>query len=76
MGKKFVVQQRDRNISGEAEYLVVNLEDKARPVANFATREEADAHAEKLNAGPLDWDEQEEWQDEDDWDDDQDGDSA
>lgn len=73
---KFVVTERDRNVSGTAEYLVVNVEDKRRPVASFATREEADAHAEKLNAGPLDWDEQEQWQDDDDWDDDDDADSA
>ena len=39
------------------------------PVAAFATREEAEAHAARLAEGPFDWDEQEAWQDddEDDW---------
>lgn len=68
---KFVVQERDRNVTGTPEYLVVNVEDKGRPVASFADRPAAEAHAEKLNAGPLDWDEQEEWQD-DGWDDEDD----
>lgn len=69
---KFVVQERDRNTTGSPEYLVVNLEDKERPVATFGERAAAEAHAEKLNAGPLDWDEQEQWQD-DGWDDDDTG---
>jgi hypothetical protein len=67
---KFVVQERDRTTTGTPEYLVLNLEDRKRPVASFGTREEAETHAGKLNAGPLDWEEQEQWQDEDDWDDD------
>jgi hypothetical protein len=35
-------------------------------VANFATREEASTHAERLERGPFDWSEQEKWKDEDD----------
>lgn len=72
---KFVVQERDRNLTATPEYLVVNTEDKRRSVASFATREDAQAHADKLNEGPLDWDEQEQWQD-DDWDDPDDAGSA
>jgi hypothetical protein len=34
-------------------------------VANFATRPEAEAHAVKLESGPLDLDEQDAWKDED-----------
>jgi hypothetical protein len=42
-------------------------DDEYRSVASFADRESAQAHADRLNAGPLDWDEQEAWKD--DWDD-------
>lgn len=64
---RFVVQERTRT-SGAPEYLVVDSEDRSRPVASFPDRPAAQAHAERLEAGPLDWDEQEQWQDE--WDDD------
>jgi hypothetical protein len=64
---KFVVQEREEPGTGRREFLVVNREDQWRPVASFDDRQEAQAHAERLNAGPLDWDEQEEaWKD--DWD--------
>ena len=69
--EKFVVQERGRTGSGTPEFLVVNLEDRSRPVASFAQRDAAEAHAEKLNAGPLDWDEQEQWKDE--WDEEDEG---
>lgn len=72
--EKFVVEERARIGRGDPEYLVVNLEDRRRPVASFDQREEAQVHAEKLNAGPLDWEEQEQWQDE--WDDDDWGEPA
>ncbi|MBW3618747.1 MAG: hypothetical protein KY461_00745 [Actinobacteria bacterium] len=73
---KFVVQERDRSTSGTAEYLVLNVEDRSRPVASFRERADAQAHADKLNAGPLDWDEQEQWQEDDDWGPDDDAGSA
>jgi hypothetical protein len=63
---RFQVRQRTRTGSDDVEYVVEDSEDRHRPVAEFADRGQADAHAEKLNAGPLDWDEQEAWQDE--WD--------
>lgn len=44
------------------------------PVARFASRDEAQAHADKLEQGPLDWDDQEAWKD--DWDDDDWGEGA
>lgn len=56
------------NLRGRAEFLVVDTEDRHRPVAEFAERRAAEEHAARLNRGPLDWDEQEAWQD--DWDDD------
>lgn len=64
---RFVVQQREK-VSGRPRYLVVDTEDRSRPVASFDDREAAQAHADRVNAGPFDWDEQEAWQDE--WDDD------
>ncbi len=67
MGGTFEVRAGD-DLRGRAEWLVVNTADRSRPVAEFADRADAEAHAERLNAGPLDWDEQEAWQDE--WDDD------
>lgn len=60
---KFVVEERGRSGLARSEYLVVNVEDQRRPVASFDDRDAAEAHADKLNAGPLDWDEQEQWQD-------------
>lgn len=66
---RFVTRQRDRVGTGATEHLVVDLEDRERPVASFPDRAAAEAHAERLNAGPLDWDEQEQWKDP--WDDDE-----
>lgn len=67
---RFQVRQRTRTGSAEVEYVVEDTEDRQRPVAEFTDRGEAEAHAQKLNAGPLDWDEQEAWKDE--WDDEDD----
>lgn len=64
---RFVVQERSRTGAGSPEFLVVNLDDQGRPVASFDDRASAEAHVEKLSAGPLDWEEQEAWKDE--WDD-------
>lgn len=36
-------------------------------VANFSTREEAESHAERLEQGPFDLDEQDAWEKDDDW---------
>lgn len=66
---RFQVRQREQIGSGEAEFVVEDTQDRNRPVAEFRDRESAQTHAEKLDAGPLDWDEQEAWQD--DWDDDE-----
>lgn len=65
---RFVVRERERAVSGRAQFLVVDTEDEGRPIAEFDDRESAEAHAERVNAGPFDWDEQEAWKDE--WEDD------
>lgn len=67
---RFIVREREEPGSGRTEYLVEDTRDRNRPVAEFADRAAAEAHAEKLEAGPLDWDEQEAWKDE--WDEDDD----
>ncbi len=66
---KFKVVETEHVGTARRRFAVVNEEDRNRPVAHFDQREEAEAHADKLNQGPLDWDEQEQWQDEweDDW---------
>ena len=64
---RFQVRQREKTGSAEVEYVVEDTDDERRPVAEFPDRAAAEAHAEKLNAGPLDWDEQEAWKD--DWED-------
>lgn len=61
---KFHVVVQDRG-GQHPVYLVCNREDRDRPVAQFDDLAAAEAHADRLNAGPLDWDEQEAWQD--DW---------
>lgn len=65
---RFIVRERERSVSGRAQYLVVDAEDAHRPVAEFDDREAAQAHADRLAEGPFDWDEQDAWKD--DWDDD------
>lgn len=66
MPARFVVRERARTGSAANEYLVVDTRDRSRPVASFASRDDAEAHADRLEAGPLDWDEQEQWKDDDD----------
>ena len=65
---RFTVTERSKTGRAATEYLVVDSEDDDRPVAEFDDRQAAQQHADRLNQGPLDWDEQEAWQDE--WDDD------
>lgn len=65
---RFVVRDRERAVSGRPQYLVVDTEDRHRPVAEFDDRDAAEAHAQRLAEGPFDWDEQDAWHDEwDDW---------
>ena len=71
---RFVVRERERAVSGRPQYLVVDTEDRHRPVATFDDRDEAQAHADRLAEGPFDWEEQEAWKD--DWDDDEWGEPA
>lgn len=66
---RFELVHDERPLTGRKVILVVDREDDSRPVARFTELDEATAHAARLNAGPLDWDEQEAWKDE--WDDDQ-----
>jgi hypothetical protein len=51
---------------GASRWRVHDQEDAGRPVAEFADEAAAVAHAERLAAGPFDWDEQENWQDDED----------
>lgn len=67
---RFEVRERSKTGRGAIQYVVVNTDDRERPVAEFDDRSAAAAHAERLNQGPLDWDEQDAWQDDDDWEDD------
>lgn len=62
------MRRGERVVSGRVRWEVVDTEDRDRPVARFDDRAAAEEHAAKLDAGPLDWDEQEAWQDE--WEDD------
>lgn len=72
MGGRFEVVETG-DMRGGAGYRVVDTEDGDRPVAEFRERQAAEDHAERLEEGPFDLDEQEAWQDE--WDDDWDEDS-
>lgn len=69
---RFIVRERERAVSGNPQFLVVDTEDDHRPVAEFGERDPAQAHADRLNQGPFDWDEQDAWKDE--WDDEEGGD--
>lgn len=62
---RFVVEQGEHPVTAAPRFRVIDT-DEDLIVATFATREEAAAHAEKLEAGPLDLDEQEAWKD-DEW---------
>lgn len=68
---RFVVTEGETPTDAKPRYAVVDTDNKDLPVAHFDNREDASAHADKLNEGPLDWDEQEAWQDDDDWGDDE-----
>lgn len=63
---RFQVVDREDPISGGVKYAVIDTDNKDLPVATFDDRGDAQAHADKLEQGPLDWDEQEAWQDDDD----------
>lgn len=65
---RFQVVQGEHPGDASPRFAVVDTEHRDLPVAHFSARDDAQAHADKLNQGPLDWDEQEQWQD--DWDDD------
>ncbi len=60
---RFEIREREE-ISGRIRYAVVDTEWRDLPVANFSSREDAEAHADRLNHGPLDLEEQEAWKDE------------
>ena len=62
-GQRFIVSERDPATGAASVYLVLDSRDRHRPVARFASRADAEAHAARLEAGPLDWDEQAAWQD-------------
>ena len=65
---RFQIREREHP-GGASRFAVVDTESNELPVAEFDTREQAQAHADRLAQGPFDWDEQEAWQD--DWDDDE-----
>lgn len=61
---RFDVVEGEHPVDAKPRFSVVDTEHDLI-VANFSTREEAEAHVRKLEEGPQDLDEQEEWQDED-----------
>jgi hypothetical protein len=65
---RFKVVEREK-FRGDVRYVVVDTRSEELPVAHFDRREDAEAHARKLEEGPLDLEEQKEWQEEDwgDW---------
>ena len=63
---RFVVEQGEHPVTTAPRFRVIDTTEDLI-VATFTTREAAQEHADKLNAGPLDLDEQEEWQEDDDW---------
>ncbi len=65
---RFEVREGEHPVSGRPRYAVVDTHHDDLPVARFDSRQDAQAHVDKLEQGPLDWDEQEAWKD--DWDDD------
>ncbi len=64
---RFKVVEGEHVADGKPKYAVVDTQWKDLPVAHFSSREDAEAHIDKLESGPFDWDDQEAWQDE--WDD-------
>lgn len=67
---RFQVRAEETIGRARPRYAVVDTENRDLPVAHFDHREDAEAHAGRLEQGPFDWDEQEAWQDE--WEDDED----
>lgn len=67
---RFKVIEREDPAGTRQRFGVVDTESSDLPVAEFDTREAAQAHVERLAQGPFDWDEQEAWKD--DWADDED----
>jgi hypothetical protein len=65
---RFTVVEAEHPVDARPRWAVVDSRSDL-VVANFATREEAEAHARRLEEGPLDWEEQEAWQEEEwgDW---------
>lgn len=70
---RFQVREGEHPGDASPQYAVVDTANDDLPVARFASRDDARAHAQKLEQGPLDWDEQDAWKDDwkDDWDDDE-----
>lgn len=65
---RFQIRKDEHVADARNVYTVIDTEADDLPVARFDQRDAAESHAAKLNAGPLDWDEQDAWKDE--WDDD------
>jgi hypothetical protein len=63
--RRFRVEQAEHPVTAAPRFRVVDTQEDLI-VATFDTVQEAQEHADKLEAGPLDWDEQEAWQDDDD----------
>ncbi|MGH3442280.1 MAG: hypothetical protein ACRDUY_09610 [Nitriliruptorales bacterium] len=61
---RFRVREDEHPGNARTMYTVVDTQEDDLPVARFDQRHAAEVHAAKLNAGPLDWDEQEAWKDE------------
>lgn len=65
--ERFKVVAGEHVSDGKPKYAVVDASGRTCP-SRFSSREDAEAHVNKLESGPFSWDEQEAWQDE--WDDD------
>ncbi len=65
--RRFKVVEGEHVADGKPKFAVVDTHWKDLPVAHFSNRQDAEAHIEKLESGPLAWEDQEAWQDE--WDD-------
>jgi hypothetical protein len=61
---RFKVIEREDPTGGTPRFGVVDTESNDLPLAEFTSRELAQAHADRLAQGPFDWDEQAAWKDE------------
>ena len=61
MTARFRVVEQE-GVRGQPRFAVVDSNARDLQVAHFDARADAEAHAQRLEQGPFDWDEQERWQ--------------